>query len=130
MVKVIPFKESPDLRRQKMPTRETHARIYQQELSSTEYNALKGLAKQKKVSIQEFVLDRIRAYLGDWRSSSFLDVQEVITKEGSLRIYLWLPYDVCDELERLMKKRGSYVQELARRAVIQCMGPGPEDRAK
>lgn len=111
--------ESKDLAVTVMPTRDTDARIYQQELLRSEYDHLKILAKRKNISVQELVLEVMGEYLQGWESGSDLDIEPVLTPDNSVRLYLWVPYDKYDELCRETKKRGVHVQELVLKAIRQ-----------
>ncbi|MBW1678257.1 MAG: hypothetical protein JRJ79_17080 [Deltaproteobacteria bacterium] len=100
-----------------MLTRETHARIYQGELAESKYRALHLLAKQKDVSPCELILEAIRKYMENWDPKYSLDIEELVLNDGSVRFYLWVPYEKYGELDRLMKSKGTYIQELFRKAI-------------
>ena len=100
-----------------MLTRDTHARIYQGDLSRSKYDELQGLARQKNMTIQDLILDAIRKYLSDLKSEFSLDIEEVTLNNGGARFYLWAPYKIGDKLDRLMKSRGVYLQELVSKAI-------------
>ena len=108
---------SKDLTLKVMPTRATHARIYQQELLRSEYDHLKILAKRKDVSARELLLEVIGEYLPGWESGSGLDIELVVTTDNSVRLYLWIPYDKYDEVCREVKGKGLHLQELVLRAI-------------
>jgi hypothetical protein len=100
-----------------MVTRETHARIYQGELSEKESSELKSAAKKKKLSLRELILDTITKYLENWEPQYSLDVEEVVLNDEHVRFYLWLPYEDLDELDHRMTGKGSYIQQLLKKAV-------------
>ncbi len=100
-----------------MLTRETHARIYQGEITDNEYSKLKSSGKEESISLRELILETVRKYLEDWETKYSLDIEKVVLNNGSVRFYLWLPYQVCDKIDQLMKNRGTYVQELVRKAI-------------
>jgi hypothetical protein len=95
-----------------MLTRNTHAKVYQQELSQREYDRLEELAGEKNTSVREMILQAVAAYLQGRQPGTDLDVEAVPAAGGSMRLYLWIPYDRYDELCGQLKDRGLYVQEL------------------
>ncbi|MFP3870326.1 MAG: hypothetical protein ACLFVT_05520 [Syntrophobacteria bacterium] len=101
-----------------MLTRKTHAKVYQQELSKSECDKLEELAGQKATSVHEVLLKALGEYLQHWQPGTDVDVEGVATADGSMRLYLWIPYDRYDELCRETRKRGLYVQEL----VLEALG--------
>jgi hypothetical protein len=105
-----------------MLTRETHARIYQGELSEKEYSELKSAANQKNLSLRGLVLEAMRKYLEDWEPRYSLDIEEVVLNDERLRFYLWLPYENLHDLDLLMASKGSYVQQLLKNATSVSMG--------
>lgn len=113
-------------------TRDTHARVYQGELNSADYEGLRDLSKARKIPIREILVDSVTAYLGDWDKGRALDVEELILGDGSVRLYLWVPYELCDELERRALKKGIYLQKLIKNALKDRImsPPGPGDRPK
>ena len=100
-----------------MPTRNTHARIYQGEFTKEAYESIHNLADQNNIPVRDFILESIREYLNSWDPSHRLDFEEVFLNDASARLYLWMPYEICDELNRLMDSRGTYVQALLKRAL-------------
>jgi hypothetical protein len=102
-----------------MRTRETHARIYQGEINRNTCKELESVAKEKGISLRELILEVIGKYLGDWNSRYSLDIEAVALNSGGARFYLWVPYENCDELDHLIKTRGTYIQELTRKAIKQ-----------
>jgi hypothetical protein len=102
-----------------MLTRETHARIYQGELSEREYIELRSVANHKGLPLRELILGAIKTYLENWEPRHSLDVEEAVLNEERVRFYLWLPYENLSELDRLMTSKGSYVQQLLKKAVKQ-----------
>ncbi len=102
-----------------MLTRETHARIYQGEITHNEYKELESAAKEEGISLREFILKAIRKYLENWDSRHSLDIEGVALNDGGIRVYLRVPYEKYSELDYLMKNRGTYIQELTRKAIKQ-----------
>jgi len=113
-----------------MIARDTHARIYQGDLSNSEYDKLKSLARRKNVSVRSLILDAIRKYLKDWNSRFSLNIEKVVLNNTSMRFYLWLPYEIRDEIDQFINNRGTYIQELIRKAIKDCSKTEPEDIAK
>lgn len=99
--------------------RDTHARIYQREISRDHYEMLRALASQKHTSVRKLLRDAIKQYLNDSESRSLLDVEEMETSCANVRFYLWLPYENVAELDQLMKKRGTCLQQLVLKAIKQ-----------
>lgn len=95
-----------------MPKRDTHARIYQGELDPAEYCELKRLSGTNKTPIRRTLIDSIRAYLGNWDKGEDLDIEQLPLDDGKVRFYLWVPYELCDELDRAVAKKGTYIQKL------------------
>jgi hypothetical protein len=110
-----------------MLTRDTHARIYQGDLSRSEHDKLQTLARQKNVTVRDLISDAINKSLRDLRSGFSQDIEEVMLHNGRLRFYLWLPYQVCGKIDRMMKNRNTYVQELVRQAIREYNKADPED---
>jgi len=108
-------------------TRDTHARIYQGELDPADYDRLMDLSKAKKIPIRGILVDSVTAYLGDWDKGRVLDVEELILGDGSVRVYLWVPYELCDELERKALEKGTYLQKLIKNSLKDRIlsPPGP-----
>lgn len=102
-----------------MLTRDTHARIYQGELPDNKYGELGVLAKQKGVSLHELILEAIRGYLEKGKPKFSLDVEEVALKSGDMRFYLWLPYEILEEIDHLIKNKGIFLHELVRKALME-----------
>ena len=102
-----------------MLTRETHARIYQGEITNNEYSELESAAKGEGISPRKFIIKEIRKYLKNWDSKHALDIEEVALDDGRTRFYLWIPYENYRELDQLMKARGSYIQDLTRKVIRQ-----------
>jgi len=102
-----------------MITRDTHARIYQQDLPRNQLVELKRLASQMNMSDQKLILEAIRKFLGCWSSRFDLNIEKVLLKNGDMRFFLWLPYQILDELERLLKCKEIHIQELARSAIME-----------
>ena len=103
-----------------MPTRETHARIYQGEIDNNEYRELERSAKQRGIPLREIIVEAINKYLKKSNPKYPLDIEEMDLKDGSKRFYLWIPYENYNDLVHLMKTRGIiYIQELVRRAARQ-----------
>jgi len=100
-----------------MPTRDTHARVYQLELARSEYDQLKILAKRKDISVRKLILEAIQEYLQGWESVADLDIEQLAAADNSVRLYLWIPYDKYGELCRETKDKGFHLQELVLRAV-------------
>lgn len=98
-----------------MLKRETHARIYQGEINHNECREIERAAKEKRISLQELILGLIRKYLENWDSRRSLYIERVRLSNGGTRLYLWVPYENCDELNHLMKSKSTYVQELLRK---------------
>lgn len=101
----------------KMLTRDTHARIYQGELSKCVCEELVRLARQNNTSAQALILEAIGAYLKNGELTSSVDVEMVETNGSRVRCYLWLPYDTCDKVELMMKGKGTYIQGLVRKSI-------------
>jgi hypothetical protein len=99
-----------------MLTRATHARIYQGELTTAEYEELNLLARKRSASVQTLILEAIRAYLKNELLAS-LDVELVETDSSGIRPYLWVPYDAHSKIELIMKEKGSYIQGLVRKSI-------------
>ncbi|MBW1784314.1 MAG: hypothetical protein JRL30_26680 [Deltaproteobacteria bacterium] len=103
-----------------MPTRETHARIYQGEIDQSDYRELESVARGEGISPRTFILKEIIRYLKNWDLNCALDIEEVALNDGRTRFYLWIPYEKSAELEHLMKTRGTtHIQELTRKAIRQ-----------
>ena len=100
-----------------MFTRTTHARIYQGELSTAEYEELNLLARQRSASVQALILEAIRAYLKNDELLASLDVELVETNNSGVRPYLWVPYDAHSKIELIMKEEGTYIQALVRKSI-------------
>ncbi|MBW2065195.1 MAG: hypothetical protein JRJ03_09705 [Deltaproteobacteria bacterium] len=98
-------------------TRDTHARIYQGELDLSEYQDLELVSQNRKAPIRAIIKDLIKGYLGDWDKGKALDVEEVPLKDGRLRFYLWVPYEICDELDLKVSGKGIYIQKLVRNSL-------------
>ncbi|MBW2005785.1 MAG: hypothetical protein JRI72_14525 [Deltaproteobacteria bacterium] len=113
-----------------MLTRDTHARIYQGDLSKGEYDELQSLARQKNISVRDLLLDAIRAYLKNGKLRFSLNIEEVLLNTASVRFYLWLPYEIRDELDQFIKSRGTYIQEFIKKAIKNYSKNEPEDIAK
>jgi len=92
-----------------MHTRETHARIYQYEITDNEYRELKRSAKQETISFHELILEIVRKYLENGDPKYLLDIEKWVLNDGGVRFYLWVPYEEYGELDRLMKSRGIHV---------------------
>ncbi|MBW2312187.1 MAG: hypothetical protein JRF35_14155 [Deltaproteobacteria bacterium] len=101
----------------KMPTRATHARIYQGELSQCVYKELKRLSRQNNTSAQELILDAIGAYLKNEQLSPAVDVELVEISGSRARCYIWLPYDTHKKVELKMKEKGANIQWLVRKSI-------------
>ncbi|MCD6298289.1 MAG: hypothetical protein J7M30_14170 [Deltaproteobacteria bacterium] len=76
------------------------------------------------------VSDAVRKYLGDLGPGFSRDIEEVMLHNGSVRFYLWLAYQVCGEIDQMMKNRGTYVQDLVHKAIREYNKPDPEDIAE
>ncbi|MBW1982742.1 MAG: hypothetical protein JRJ12_16165 [Deltaproteobacteria bacterium] len=109
-----------------MMTRDTHARIYQQELPRRLCRDLENIASSQGIHWRQLLVDCLRRYLGDWDGRQLLDLEDVPADEHNIRLYLWIPYEKCDELEQLLKSRGIQLQELTREA-LRTKGPGGEE---
>jgi len=107
-----------------MLTRDTHARIYQGELSSQVYNRLLSMAGSSRLSVREVVSSAVKEYLNNWEGSASLDIEEVVISNDQIRFYLWLPYPDCPELDRFMTTRGRHVQDLVREAIRKASKAG------
>jgi hypothetical protein len=100
-----------------MPTRETHAKLYQGELTTAEYEELNLLARQRSASVQALILEAIRAYLKNDELLASMDVELVEINNSGVRCYLWMPYDTHSNIELIMKERGTYIQGLVRNSI-------------
>ena len=100
-----------------MLSRDTHARIYQGEFSKREYEEILHLAGKRNASAQELILNAIAFYLKNGGLSKSLSVEMIMLDGPSLRVYLWLPYDMRDKIELMMKEKGSYIQVLVRKSI-------------
>jgi len=97
--------------------RDTHARIYQGELILSEYRDLELVSQDMKVPIRTIIKDLINAYLGHWDKGKALEVEEVPLEDGRMRLYLWVPYEICDELDLKVSEKGTYIQKLVRNSL-------------
>ncbi|MBW1998174.1 MAG: hypothetical protein JRJ29_09450 [Deltaproteobacteria bacterium] len=98
-------------------SRDTHARIYQGELDSSEYGDLEQISQNRKVPIGTIIKGLINAYLGGWDKGKALEVEEFPLEDGKVRFYLWVPYEVCDELDLKVSEKGTYIQKLVRNSL-------------
>lgn len=113
-----------------MPTRATHARIYQGEITETKYRELGSLEKRKGIPPRELILKAVGKYLENGDPKYSLDIEEVLLNDNRMRLYLWVPYERYGELDCLMKSRGAYIQELVRKAMKGYNKTEPEDIAE
>jgi len=100
-----------------MLTRDTHARIYQGELSKQRYEKLQSTAGSSRLPVREVVLSAVKDYLDEWQGAASVEIEEVVLSNSQIRFFLWLPYAYCSELRRLMTMRGKDVQDLVREAI-------------
>jgi hypothetical protein len=109
-----------------MPSRQTHARVYQLDFNVEEYEVLRYQAARLDLNVRDFILAALRAYLPNWGSSSSVEVELVEIGDDKRRVYLWIPYEVYDEIEDLVANRGFSLQTLVRRAIASY--PGQQNR--
>ena len=86
----------------RMLSRDTHARIYQGELSSQRCEKLRSTGDSGCSSVKELVLSAVKDYLKNWEGTASLDVEEVVLSNDRIRFFLWLPYVHCSEFCHLM----------------------------
>ena len=95
-----------------MLTRDTHARIYQGEVSGPKLDILQKLSNKKKLSLSSLILFAITDYLKDRDFAGDLDIEAVKLSSENVRLYLWVPYKTYYELEKFMKIKGIDIRGL------------------
>ena len=100
-----------------MLTRDTHARIYQGEVSRQRYEKLQSAAGNTGLSVREVVLAAVKEYLKNWEGTASMDIEEVVLSNDQIRFFLWLPFADCSELCRLMMSRGKDIHDVIHEAI-------------
>ena len=95
-----------------MVTRDTHARIYQHELSKQEYDRLHQLASSQQVNVNELLASSVKACLKKWGIQNSIEIEEITVDDGKVRFYLWIPYTCRDLLERVLRKKHKHIQDV------------------
>lgn len=97
-----------------MVTRDTHARIYQHELSKQEYDQLHQLASSRQVSVKELLARSVKACLKKWGIENSIEIEELNVDDKKIRFYLWIPYTSLDSLEHETRKQRKHIQDVLR----------------
>jgi hypothetical protein len=73
-----------------MVTRDTHARIYQHELSKQEYDRVHQLASRQQFNVNELLASSVNTCLKGWGIHNFVEIEEMTVDDEKIRFYLWI----------------------------------------